>query len=153
MARYIDADKLIEALQTDFEKEGAKADDMAMSGNADLCVKYSHGQFCYLNAIERIKNVPTADVVPKSEYDEVLSSWQKIHDSYDADCIEHYKYGRAEVAREMFAEIERLITKECLVFKDENGIRGYVDASVHYAIAELKKKYIGDKQRKEDEGK
>ena len=52
---------------------------------------------------------------------------------------------QSEVAREIIEEIERLITKECLVFKDENGIRGYVDASVHYAIAELKKKYTEGK--------
>lgn len=48
---------------------------------------------------------------------------------------------QSEVAMEILENIEKLITKECLVFKDENGIRGYVDASVHYAIAELKKKY------------
>ena len=67
MARYIDADALIEALQADFDREGAKADDMAMRGLADVSVKYSHGQFCFLNAIEQVKITPTADVVPKSE--------------------------------------------------------------------------------------
>ena len=50
---------------------------------------------------------------------------------------------KTEVAREIFEEIERLITNECLVIEDERGIRGYVDASVHYAIADLKKKYTG----------
>ena len=59
-----------------------------------------------------------------------------LNDIPDADVAP-----RAEVAREIFEEIDKLITNECLVFKDENGIRGYVDASVHYAIAELKKKY------------
>jgi hypothetical protein len=47
----------------------------------------------------------------------------------------------SEVAREIFEGIEKFIPSECLVITDENGIRGYVDASVHYAIAELKKKY------------
>ena len=47
----------------------------------------------------------------------------------------------SDVAREIFEEIEKLISSECLVIKDENGIRGYVDASVHYILAELKKKY------------
>ena len=64
-----------------------------------------------------------------------------------AELLNAEDYRKAsDVAREIFEDIERLITKECLVFKDENGIRGYVDASVHYAIAELKKKYIGDKR-------
>ena len=72
----------------------------------------------------------TADVVPKSEYDEVLSSWQKIHDSYDADCIEHYKYGRAEVAREIFEEIEKVV-----------GYALCVDLTDWSAFNELKKKY------------
>jgi hypothetical protein len=63
MARYIDADILIQAFQEEFNKDGAKADDMAMRGIADASVKYSHGQFCYLNAIERVKDAPAADVV------------------------------------------------------------------------------------------
>ena len=72
MARYIDADKVIEELQVDFDKQGEKADDMAMRGEYDLSVKYNHGQFCYLNAIERVKDSPTADVVPKSEVENIF---------------------------------------------------------------------------------
>ena len=72
MARYIDADKVIEELQVDFDKQGKKADDMAMCGEYDLSVKYNHGQFCYLNAIERVNDSPTADVVPKSEVEELI---------------------------------------------------------------------------------
>ena len=59
-------------------------------------------------AVDDLQYLPTADVVPKSEYDEVLSNWQKIHDSYTADCIDHYNKGRQEVAREIFEEIEEL---------------------------------------------
>ena len=47
----------------------------------------------------------------------------------------------SDLAEEIFAEIENLITNECLVLKDEQGIDGYVKASVHYAIAKLKKKH------------
>lgn len=61
--RYIDADKLQERLQEEFDKEGAKADEMAMCGCAEASVKYNHGQFCYLNAKELVKDAPTADVV------------------------------------------------------------------------------------------
>lgn len=64
---YIDRDKLIEMLQTDYTQEGVNADKFAMNGSVDLSVKYSHGQFCYLNAIERTKNAPTEDVVPRAE--------------------------------------------------------------------------------------
>ena len=52
-----------------------------------------------------------------------------------------YEDKASEVAEEIFAEIENLITNECLVLKDEQGIDGYVKASVHYAIAKLKKKH------------
>ena len=45
------------------------------------------------------------------------------------------------LAREIFEEIEGLITNQCLMLKDERGVEGYVKASVHYALAELKKKY------------
>jgi hypothetical protein len=52
----------------------------------------------------------------------------------------------SDVAREIFEEIEKLISSECLVIKDEKGIRGYVDASVHYILAELKKKYESEEK-------
>jgi hypothetical protein len=81
MARYIDADALIEALQADFDREGAKADDMAMRGLADVSVKYSHGQFCFLNAIEQVKITPTADVVPKSEVEALEREIERLKKS------------------------------------------------------------------------
>ena len=82
-----------------------------------------------LEGVADVVRIDTADVVPKSEYDEVLSNWQKIHDSYTTDCIDHYNKGRTEVAREIFEEIESI---------------GKVDNSVflyHRELAELKKKY------------
>lgn len=77
MARYIDADELIEALRTDFDREGAIANEMAMKGLADASVKYGHGQFCYLNAMERVKDMPTADVAPKSEVARLIEDFQR----------------------------------------------------------------------------
>ena len=67
MARYIDAEKLKEALRADYDREGKKSYTYAAYGDDDLAVKYSHGQFCYLNAMERVKDAPTADVVPRVE--------------------------------------------------------------------------------------
>ncbi len=105
MARYIDADKLIEALQTDYDREGAKADDMAMRGYADLSVKYGHGQFCYLNAIERVKDTPTADVVPKSEVAKLKQEIETLKDNNEHLAVMLME-AKTEVAREIFEEIE-----------------------------------------------
>lgn len=60
-----------------------------------------------------------------------------------------YANGQSEVAREIFEEIEELITNQCLILKDERGVEGYVKASVHYALAELKKKYTKEGEDKE----
>lgn len=63
MARYIDADILLEELRISGEKEGIKAYDMANREIFDACVKYNHGQYCYITAQEIVKTIPTADVV------------------------------------------------------------------------------------------
>ena len=108
----------------------------AISEDGGLLLLDECGGVAYCPA-DRFKVVYTADVAPRAEVDKTIAEWAYLH----ADTVNKLDNVRAEVAREIFEEIERLITKECLVFKDENGIRGYVDASVHYAIAELKKKY------------
>ena len=65
MARYIDADALIEALQVDFNREGAETFKYSIqNGRAYEIIKHSHGQLCFLNAIERVKDAPTANVAP-----------------------------------------------------------------------------------------
>lgn len=76
---------------------------------------------------DAIAKTPTADVIQKSEYDEVLSNWQKIHDSYTTDCIDHYNKGRTEVAREIFSDF----TKNKVCTNEEDFI----------VLSELKKKY------------
>ena len=81
MSRYIDADKLQERLQEEFDKEGAKADYMAMKGCAEASVKYNHGQFCYLNAKELVKDAPTAAVAPIA--DTVREIFTEIYSSLD----------------------------------------------------------------------
>ena len=85
MSRFIDADALQERLRVEFEREGTKADEMAMLGCGEASVKYNHGQFCYLNALELVKDAPTADVVEvrhgrwiKQKPD--LEAMQIIHD-------------------------------------------------------------------------
>ena len=159
MARYIDADALIEALQNEYDKEGAKAYDMAIKGVADASVTYSHGQFCYLNAMERAKDMPAADVVPKSEVDRLQAEVKVLTENSITSkypcCVscsngliltkslEEYDKLLAdianEVAREIFGEIERLL--------DLNSFQGdiftgkYFDVELATDIAELKQKY------------
>ena len=113
MPRYIDAD----ALKIDIDlSNGARITDFALS------------------LIKAVSDAPTADVVPKSEVEDYRHCWQKIHDSYNADCLEHYNKGRQEVAREIFEEIEK-----CLISSDvlPNCCR-LADIN---KIVELKKKY------------
>ena len=134
--RHIDADALIEALQTDYDREGAKADEMALNGLADISVKYSHGQFCFLNAIDRVKGTPTADVVPKSEVErleQILNSYALQYGTVkDQQAV--IDKAKAAVASEIITEAE-----EFLNFLEW---RSYWDSyKVGSKFAELKKKY------------
>lgn len=124
MARYIDADALIKALQADFDREGEQAYEMAKLGVADASVKYSHGQFCFLNAIERVKDTPTVDVVPKSEVDD-LRRYIILNEDIAIKC-----------KRENGVQNEEYWKGKISAFKQ---IRAYIDA-------ELKKKYMGGEQ-------
>ena len=96
-------------------------------------------------AKEIINRTPAADVVPKSEVDMcqhlLKDAWKRIEE-LDELCGELQKE-KAEVAREIFEEIETLIKNNCLTITDDRGIKGYVNSSVHFAVSELKKKYIG----------
>jgi hypothetical protein len=105
MSRYIDADALIEALQADFDREGAKADDMAMRGLADVSVKYSHGQFCFLNAIEQVKITPTADVVPKSEVKKIFKEFERLMENNEV------WFRQTDEMREEFAKLKKKYTE------------------------------------------
>ena len=90
-----------------------------------------------IKCVERaIHNAPTADVVPRSEYDEVLSNWQKIHDSYTTDCIDHYNKGRQEVAREIFEEI-----RDCRIVSSHSACGFLI-----YDVYNIEKKYIEKKE-------
>jgi hypothetical protein len=131
MARYIDADALIEALQTDFDREGAKAYEMALKGLADVSVKYSHGQFCVLNAIEQVKVTPTADVASKSEVA------REIFAVIDNMLVEFVSLFRGNISK---ATIEQNKDKQQV-----NSVALSVINTTRNCLAELKKKYIGGK--------
>ena len=126
-----------------------------------------------------VYKAPTADVVPKSEYDAVVSAvdnstkeFLKLHDAYQEQkaeierlqkALDEYeetsglKQAKAEVASEIFAEIEKVIGNkyEYYVF-DNRDIEGIEqDAIIAFADAmkktfcELKKKYTGEKYNDE----
>lgn len=138
MARYIDADALIEALQTDYDRQGVKADEMALKGLADISVKYSHGQFCFLNAIERVKDTPTADVVPKSEVENIfaeieLEIKEALYSNYEARRIRlKNKHEKREIPA-CYCGDEFI----CICDGKITALRG-----IEYFLAELKKKYM-----------
>ena len=125
MARYIDADKFMVALN-------------------DAQIEFSDtyeglGRAKFLLSLQ-----PTAEVVPKSEvewfYKEVdrLSQVVLYHDAFKVDEI---KDAKAEVAREIFEEIEENISP-MLGLEDD---KEYV-AILATTFAELKKKYTGEKK-------
>ena len=174
MARYIDADKLIEALRVDFEREGAKAYDMAIKGIADASIKYSHGQFCYLNAIEQVKVTPTADVAQKSEVDKLKATIERLEQEKEEMLVsattdipitmetlfkvrtEHpiVTAIEAEVARVIFEKIKRskvMLGHPAKIICFRATPTGEVEETVEgwvvpqSRIEELEKKYVGGK--------
>lgn len=106
-----------------------------------------------MECVERaIRNAPTADVVPKSEYDRL----EKLYNDMTQEAKGYLKrlYGiRADVAREIFEEIEKIISKEIHrweVFREEEtdlSERKYWEGGANSVrklpccMAELKKKY------------
>ena len=123
MARYIDADALGRAIRL-------------------YANRTSLGQICppdlsYSEMLDIIADAPTADVVPKSEYDNLQFQFEALDHECDRlemaesnrhDAIEQAK---TEVAREIFEEIEREIKNHGICYAQRK-------------IAELKKKYTED---------
>lgn len=126
MARYIDVDKV--------ELKGLAVFDE----NLDVLVPLSVVR-------KALQMTPTADVVPKSEVDMcqhlIKDAWKRIEE-LDELCGELQK-AKAEVAREIFEEIEELL--ECSFSSCHiNGTEEQFDfyrADLGFQLAELKKKY------------
>ena len=130
MARYIDADALIKKIYPMGIGDG----------------KYTINAKAVKFAID---NIPTADVVPKSEVERL----EKILDSYafqygtvtDKQAIIDHEKGK--VAREIFEEIKDLL-KSYTVVCDDKWWKGNLEELLYEVLprefAELKKKYTGD---------
>ena len=101
--------------------------------------------------------LPTADVVPKSEVEDYKHNWQKIHDSYNADCLEHYNKGQQDAAREIFEEIEEYAELQIESLNiaeklDSSGADFFGGGKQAFVLlldrlAELKKKYPGGNEQ------
>lgn len=124
MPRYIDADETIELLRS--------------LGSRDY--RREKGTICdAIKMLQYPEYTPTADVVPKSEYDRLEKLYNDM--TQEAKGYLNKLYGiRADVAREIFEEIEEIFFVH---FKPEtrSALR-----DVYISIRELKKKYTeGDK--------
>lgn len=117
--RYIDADKLIEKWQNTLKDKSP--DDLAYK--------------CFTLFIDGLKKEPTADVVPKSEVEQLKAEldkqklWERLLKAESHAPI--IKKAKQEVAREIFEEIENKF------YYDDVG-----DFTIdHMDFQELKKKY------------
>lgn len=161
MAEYIEREALMGVL--DDAKYAVPSNDFQRGVNASVEV-----------LTKEVKYLPTADVVPKSDYDAVVSAvdnstkeFLKLHDTYQEQkaeierlnqILDSYalQYGtvtvkqavmdkaKAEVAREIFAEIEeRLLPSNTSGEYRGDSIEWFDYYDLHLAedIAELKKKY------------
>lgn len=81
-----------------------------------------------------------ADVVPKSEVDEIVRQWKEEANCWQNNYITELRDDeqiKSEVAREIFAEIEKALNlSKCY---GESGI--YFEHDIETDIAKLKKKY------------
>ena len=120
---------------------------MSMYGDMNLLMEWRDG---VERAISKLDDVPTADVVPRAEavrevfkafgvpipenttLEEAVESYKKTQKIIRNMAIANAK---AEVAREIFADIEEMLIPENGAF--------YFDA---VELAELKKKYTGDQK-------
>ena len=149
MARYID----VEGYRKLFDEEYKKTRELIFQGETYLD-NIAEG---FSEASKVIDRIPTADVVPKSEVEEIIGKFEcllchvtegrlskytydlRTMETVATDCINEtyndgYAEGGQEVAREIFEEIENFIPRFRV------GYFSY--ASLTEGIAELKKKYI-----------
>ena len=111
MARYIDADALIKILKADYEDEGLNVEVAEEKGLIYETRKYSYGQSIYLKAIERVKELPIVDVVPKSEVEKIFEEIEKLMSvNYYQFCDDEYNYYGQRLADDI-AELKKEYTE------------------------------------------
>lgn len=113
-------------------------DREALLDDLDAAMKNSGMGYVVGQTMKRyVKRVPAADVVPRAEYERLQAEKDALIKTY-AECQKAY-------AREIFAEIERIV-KQCTVteYSKETGEyvrRAYNGHAIVFRLAELKKKY------------
>ena len=131
MSRYIDADKLIEELQSAKNAEWNKNDHSKSISEMieDFCTE--------------LKNAPTADVIPESEVDNKLTEWADIYEDTVRSWDEAYEKlevkfenAKSEAAKEIFDWIE----SNCYGGRDEDNGE-YVICIYAQDYDKLKEKY------------
>jgi hypothetical protein len=137
MTRYIDADALVKAIDRKLLIFGytiTVAEALRLQENVFR---------------QMIDAAPTADVVPRAEYDVLDAECSRL-ERYESRWCDEVFMARAKVAREIFAEIESSIKQRVLVVErlaedseNEDYYTGCADAYCRIGgyIAELKKKY------------
>ena len=99
---------------------------------------------CSCKIRESIMALPAADVAPKSEVDElkgelaIAERHEKDARALFKDAVIQLQNARAEIAKEIFAEIDK-----CIHEKRWNSTKFFLSELLN-TIAELKKKYIGE---------
>ena len=125
MTRYIDGDALLERFDA----------EEPMNWNDTEAEVQEHAAFMFYRWL--VESAPTADVAPRAKVDcwqAIAEGYQKMfEDSYEQHQAELVKI-KAEVAREIFAEIEREIKNHGITYAQRK-------------IAELKKKYTEGGER------
>ena len=139
MARYIDADDIIKAIKNRFKvyhEIPCSQDDRRVQEIVGLVIRM-------------IDEQPTADVVPKSEVEELNRECESLGKTVNeaSELIRKLKgkveQAKQEVAREIFAEIEEA-HDEC-IWVDITTRIGYLQQTkFDHKLAELKEKYAGD---------
>ena len=98
-----------------------------------------------IEILTEIEYAPTADVVPKSEVENIISNQRQRLNEYKKQIVtlqEKLGQAKADVAREIFAEIERLLDKHIAKANYTDGTFTLVfKRTLEVDIAELKKKY------------
>ena len=143
MARYIDADKLIAHLKDEIKEceipLGSRANGKSIAYGTALGLK---------SAISFAETLSTADVAPKSEVDALEKEIERLTNILNSYALQYgtatdkqkgIDKAKAEVAREIFEEVET-----CLEYEYMSYLKAY-DYTLLTRIEELKKKYTEEK--------
>jgi hypothetical protein len=116
-------------------KQSRKENDMPRYIDADALLERMKHTPRYFDIKHDIEQMPTADVVPRSEYDELLKAYAVYEE------ITGIKKAKKDVAREIFEEIEK--------FLEVALMNGHIETPIlcigFGTFFELKKKYAEEK--------